>query len=386
MSKKRKIEKKNWKSSFNLIGKPVINDFTYKLDEHSEKSAWVYNALNLGIYCGEKYGSIWAEMMGGYSENGENKIFCHGKDDDGNDDYKTQIIVDFEDRFNDNVLEQIGDTSFITVGLEKTNKGKTFYKKFLSAYDAIIYINEHLTEDMVVNVRGNLQYSIYNDNVQVRKKITNIALSKVDDPADYKATFAQSILIDKDSASFKNIDKDKGVMYIDTRVLDYVKEINGVEIKGQYPYNKTFEFAMDFSDEKNCKKIMDKLFKVKDGVTQINMEGDFIESGATVNTTWDDIPDEIKELVEMGIYKKEDALASCAARGSRERRMVLTHPLITPASEDTLPFVQKFEGQYEEEDLVFDLNNDDEPYTDDDEPPFDTDESSDSELSWLDAL
>ena len=92
MSEKKKIEKKNWKSSFNLIGKPVINDFTYKLDERSEKSAWVYNALNLGIYCGEKYGSILAEMMGGYSENGENKIFCHGKDDDGNDDYKTDLV------------------------------------------------------------------------------------------------------------------------------------------------------------------------------------------------------------------------------------------------------------------------------------------------------
>lgn len=379
MSEKKKIEKKNWVSGFTLIGRPIINDYTYKIDERSEKSAWVYNALNLGVDCGEKYGSVYAEMMGGYSENGKNFIYAHGKDEDGNDDYKTRVEVLFEDRFNNDVLEQIGERSFITVGLEKTNKGKTFYEKFISSYDAIIYIKEHLTEDMVVNVRGNLVYSIYNDNVQVKKKITSIALSKFEDPADFKATFAQSILIDKDSANFKNIDKDKGVMYIDTRVFDYAKEINGVEIKGLYPYNKTFEFAMDFSDEKNCKKIMDKLFKVKDGVTQINMEGDFIESGATVNTTWDDVPDEIKELVEMGIYKKEDALASCAARGSRERRMVLIHPLITPASEDTLPFVQKFEGQYEEEDLVFDLNNDD-------EPPFDTDESSDSELSWLDAL
>ena len=34
-------------------------------------------------------------------------------------------------------------------------------------------------------------------------------------------------------------------MYIDAKVLDYVKEINGVEIKGQYPYNVQFEYVSD---------------------------------------------------------------------------------------------------------------------------------------------
>ncbi|MDD5980186.1 MAG: hypothetical protein PUC23_03640, partial [bacterium] len=247
------IKRSDWVSNFNLIGKPIINDFTFKLNEKSEKSNWIYNALNLGIDCGENAGCVYCELMGGYSEENENKIFAHGKKDDGSDDFDSQIVVDWEDRFNDDILEEIGDLSFITVGLEKTDKDKTFYKKFLSAYDAIAYIKEHLSEDMVVNVKGNLKYSTYNDVVQVRKNITSIVLSKVDDASKYKATFTQSILIDRYSASLKNIDKDKGVMYVDARVLDYVKEINGVEVKGQYPYNKQFEFAMDFSNEIQCK-------------------------------------------------------------------------------------------------------------------------------------
>ena len=46
-----------------------------------------------------------------------------GKKDDGSDDFSKQIMVDWEDRFNDDVLEEIGDMSFITIGLEKTDKG-----------------------------------------------------------------------------------------------------------------------------------------------------------------------------------------------------------------------------------------------------------------------
>lgn len=386
---KKIIKKSDWVSNFTLIGKPVINDYTFKIDEKSDKSKWVYNALNLGIDCGEAFGTVYAECMGGYSEENENKIFAHGKKDDGSDDFEKQIIVDWEDRFNDEVLEEIGSLSFITVGLEKTSEGKTFYKNFLSAYDAIAYIKEHLTEDMVVNVKGNLKYSSYNDNVQVRKNINSIVLSKVDDASKYAARFTQSILIDKDSASLKNIDKDKGVIYVDAKVLDYLKEYNDIEVKGQFPYDKQFEFAMDFSNEAACKKIMEKLFKVKKGITQITFEGDLIEGGAVVTATWDDIPDDIKDLVEMGVYTEEEALAKCTANGGREKRMVLKKPMIKLVGDDKVPVIQKFEERFTEEDLVLDyLYDNKKSDVKDDKLPFDADEETnvDDSMDWLNQL
>lgn len=391
MSEKKTIKKSDWVSNFTLIGKPVVNDYTFKIDEKSDKSNWVYNALNLGVDCGEKFGTVYAELMGGYSEENENKIYAHGKKEDGSDDFESQIIVDWDDRDNDEVLKEIGDLSFITVGLEKTDKGNTFYKKFLSAYDAIAYIKEHLSADTVVNVKGNLKYSTYNDNVQVRKNITSVVLSKVEDAANYKATFTQTILIDKESASLKNIDKDKGVMYVDAKVLDYVKEVNGVEVKSQYPYNKQFEFAMDFSNEAACKKIIEKLFKVKKGITQITFEGNLVEGGAVVTATWDDIPDDIKDLVEMGVYSKEEALAKCTANGSRERRMVLIKPQIKMVEngDNKIPVIQKFEERFTEDDLVLDyLYDNKKSNAKDDEPPFDVEEESadDDSMSWLNNL
>lgn len=381
--KKSGIVRSDWASSFSIIGEAKVNDYTYKIDEKSEKSSWIYNSINLGVDCGEKHGTVYVELMGGYSDERENVIYAHGKDDDGNEDWSKQIIVDWEDRFDESVLEEIGDGSFITVGLEKTTAGKTYYKKFLSAYDAIAYIQEHLTDGTVVNIRGRLQYSIYNDVTQVRKTIQSIVLSSVDEPSKYRASFTQSILLDKDSASLKKIDNDKGVMYVDARVLDYVKELNGIEIKGQYPFAKQFEFEVDITKQDLCKKVVDKVFKVKKGITQITFDGDFIEGGATVTATMDDVPDDIKDLIAIGVYTEEEALEKCSASGSRERRMVLRKPHIKLVGDDKIPTLQKFEQKYTEDDLVIDIGGDEE------ELPFDEDEDSsddDSDMSWLEDL
>lgn len=376
---KKIITKENWLSSFTLIGTPVINDYTFKIDEKSEKSSWIYNSMNIGINCGEKFGVVYAEMMGGYSDERENVIYAHGKDEDGRDDFSNKIIVDWEDRFNDDILEEIGDLSFINVGIEKTDKGNTYYKRFLSSYDAIAYLKEHLEEDMVVNVRGNLRYSTYQDNVQIRKNINSIVLSKVDSPDKYAARFTQTILIDKESTGKENIDSNKGVVYVDARVLDYLKEYNGIEVRGQFPYNVQFEFEMDFDNQEQCKKIMDKLFKVKKNVTQITFDGEFIEGGATVTATWDDVPEDIKDLVDCGVFTKEDALAKCSSNGGRERRMVLRKPYVKLVGEDKIPELQKFDEMYTEDDLVLD-------YLYEDEKNNDVVDSSDSDLDWLNSL
>lgn len=379
------IKRENWVSNFTLIGKPKINDYTFKIDEISEKSNWRYSSLNLGVDCGEKFGVVYCEMMGGYSEEGSSVIYAHGKNDDGSDNFEEQIIVDWDDRNNEEILETIGDLSFITVGLEKTDKGKTFYKKFLSAYDAIAYIKEHIDEDTVVNVKGTLKYSTYNDKTQCKKVINSIALSKADDVSKYAARFTQSMLLDKDSTSLKTVDKEKGIMYVDARVLDYVKEINGNEIKGQYPFPKQFEYIFpDLSNAEQCKKIMDKLFKVKKGITQATFEGDLIEGGAVVTATLDDIPDDIKELIECGVFTEEEALVKCSSNGNREQRMIIRKPMIRLVGDDKQPIAQIFPEKYTEEDLVFDFNNSQE--VEKAESGTTATVATSDDMSWLDNL
>ena len=357
---KNKIVRENWMNNFTLIGRYAPHNTFIKIDEKSENSNWQYSNMTLGVDCGEKCGIVTADMVGGFSLERENVIYAHGKNEDGSDDYSNQILVAWEDRFDENILESIGDRSFIVVGLEFTDKKKVFYKKFLSAYDAIPYIEQALdalTDDAVIKVRGSLKYSLYNDVTQVNKQITQIYIDTKSKEEDFTAKFVQSILVDSDSIDKNEIDKERGLVYINARVLDYVKEINGKDISGQYPFSKVFEFYTDLNDKKKFAAIMSKLFKPKKNIRQVTFNGLFVEGGATVTTTYEDVPDDVKELVDIGVYTEEEAIAACSTGGSRERHMVLTKPYIKNTDGTSIP--QIFDDVYTEDDLSFNVDTDD---------------------------
>jgi len=357
---KNKIVRENWMNNFTLIGRYVPHNTFIKIDEKSENSNWQYSNMTLGVDCGEKCGIVTADMVGGFSLERENVIYAHGKNEDGSDDYSNQILVAWEDRFDENILESIGDRSFIVVGLEFTDKKKVFYKKFLSAYDAIPYIEQALdalSDDAVIKVRGSLKYSLYNDVTQVNKQITQIYIDTKSKEEDFTAKFVQSILVDSDSIDKNEIDKERGLVYINARVLDYVKEINGKDISSQYPFSKVFEFYTDLNDKKKFAAIMSKLFKPKKNIRQVTFNGLFVEGGATVTTTYEDVPDDVKELVDIGVYTEEEAIAACSTGGSRERHMVLTKPYIKNTDGTSIP--QIFDDVYTEDDLSLNVDTDD---------------------------
>ena len=395
MAKKEKkiLEKKNWSNSFVLIGEAKPNDYTYKLDEKSEKSDWIYNSLNLGVYCGETCGTVYAELMGGYGAERDNVVYVHGKDEDGKDDFDDRFTIDWDDRFDEEILESVGDLCFLTVGLEKDKNDKVYYKKFLTPYDMIAYINENLEKDMVVNVKGSLKYSMYNDNVQVKKEINSIVLSKINDPSKYNARFTQTMLLTKDSVG--KPDKDTGILPIYAKVLDYVKEYKGKEVKTNIPYNKMFEYELDLSNPELSKKVIDAIFKVKKGVTEVTFEGNLIEGGAVITATEDDLPDDIKALVSIGVFSLDEALAKCSVSSGREKRMVIRKPLIKMVEDkegNKTPVIQKFEQKYDEDDLILDFMYETEDENDEaesDELPFaeEVAETVDAnDTSWLDNL
>ncbi len=355
-SKERKALKKG-KAAFTLIGKAKVTDKTFNLD-NSYDSGWTDNQMYLGVDCGNG-NMVYGEMRGGFFPDDDNILKGFSKDEKDNEGKSKQVEIAWEDRFDEELLDTIADTSFIKVGVEKDVKGKTVYKKFLSAYDAVEYLNEHLKDGMIVNIKGDIGYSEYEDNVTVKKEITSIVLSKVEDEADFKATFTQTILLDFDSIGKK--DPEKNTMELNAYVVDYVgkPKINGkkVEIKKNVTYPKTFEVAINENPEITA-KMLQKFFKVKKkgSINVLTVMGNLIEGAAIVNITDDDIPDDIKELIEMGLYSEEEAKAKCAVGGNnRERRMVILKPDITYVGQDDerKPTVAFEEGKYEDSDLYF---------------------------------
>ena len=381
-----KIKKTNWVSSFKLVGRAKINDNSFKIDEVSQ-SGWCYNNLNLGVDCGEKYGVTYANLMGGYSQVKDNIIYVHGKKEDGTEDWENIFTINWDDRLDEEILDTLGDMCFIKVGLENTENGKLYTQKFLAAYDAINYIKEHLTNDTVINVQGNLKYNFYQGNVTMQRDIKSIFLSKAE-PENFKASFAQSILIDNDSINLKeDVDTNRKCVSVHARVLDYIKELNGNTVKGQYPLPFTFEY--EYESEEIFKKVYKLLFKVKKNIRQINFEGDFINTGATVQATMDDVTDDVKALIAMGLYTEEEILTKYAAQGGIERRYVLTRPIVRiegdAENKQTVP--QIFDDRYTEEDLIINFSSNSDSNSDSD--MWDTSailNDDDDDDSWLNEL
>lgn len=354
-TKERKALKKG-KAAFNLIGRVKVTDKTFNLD-NSYDSGWTDNSMYVGVDCGNG-NTVYAEMRSGFFPDKDNVIRAYSKDEKDDAGKSKSVEIAWEDRLDESLYDSISDSSFLTVGVEKDVKDKTVYKKFLTAYDAVEYLNEHLEDGMIVNVKGTIGYSEYEGNVSTKKEITSIVLSKIDDEADFKATFSQTILVDSKSIGKKN--DDKGTMELVAYVIDYVgkPKIDGekIEVKKNVTYHKTFEVAINENPEITA-KMLQRFFKPKKGkITEITVTGNLVEGGSTVNITEDDIPDDIKELIEMGLYSEEEAEKKIAVgNGNRERRMIIVKPDITyvGTGDDRKPTVAFEDGKYDEDDLYF---------------------------------
>lgn len=354
-TKERKALKKG-KAAFNLIGRVKVTDKTFNLD-NSYDSGWTDNSMYVGVDCGNG-NTVYAEMRSGFFPDEDNVIRAYSKDEKDDAGKSKSVEIAWEDRLDESLYDSISDSSFLTVGVEKDVKDKTVYKKFLTAYDAVEYLNEHLEDGMIVNVKGTIGYSEYEGNVSTKKEITSIVLSKIDDEADFKATFSQTILVDSKSIGKKN--DDKGTMELAAYVVDYVgkPKIDGekIEVKKNVTYPKTFEVAINENPEITA-KMLQRFFKPKKGkITEITVTGNLVEGGSTVNITEDDIPDDIKELIEMGLYSEEEAEKKIAVgNGNRERRMIIVKPDITyvGTGDDRKPTVAFEDGKYDEDDLYF---------------------------------
>ena len=357
-TKERKALKKG-KATFNLIGRVKVTDKTFNLG-NSYDSGWTDNSMYVGVDCGNG-NTVYAEMRSGfYSDpDKESVIRAYSKDEKDDAGKSKSVEIAWEDRLDESLYDSISDSSFLTVGVEKDVKDKTVYKKFLTAYDAVEYLNEHLEDGMIVNVKGTIGYSEYEGNVSTKKEITSIVLSKIDDEADFKATFSQTILVDSKSIGKKN--DDKGTMELAAYVVDYVgkPKIDGekIEVKKNVTYPKTFEVAINDENPEITDKMLQRFFKPKKGkITEITVTGNLVEGGSTVNITEDDIPDDIKELIEMGLYSEEEAEKKIAVgNGNRERRMIIVKPDITyvGTGDDRKPTVAFEDGKYDEDDLYF---------------------------------
>lgn len=373
MAKEKKIlDKKGCVNSFALVGEARINDNTFKLDCHSEKSDWLYNQMYMNVYCGDAFGNVPCESMGGYGLNRQNVIYCHGIDEDGKENFNDRIIVDWDDRLNEEVIKSVGSSVYLTASLEKMDTGRYYRKPFLHAYDFIKYIHDHIENGTQVVVTGKLKYSEYNGNVRVQKEITNIRKFTEEEKDKYNngelkyfAQFKQSVLVNTDSVL--EVDEKKGVAQVQAIVLEYFKKYNGYDVSGIVPLKKMMEYKFN-PDKTNWKDIQKLLFSQKRGYDEIKFSGVFNESGSVVQISEEDLSDDVKMLINMGVYTLEDVLKEAAGNEQKISKMVLTKPLTK--NDNGAIHLDITQKKYDEEDLQLDCLIKREDEEDDEETEF----------------
>ena len=111
-----------------------------------------------------------------------------------------------------------------------------------------------------------------------------------------------------------------------------------------------------------------------------------IENG-TVTITYDELPDEIKELVDIGAYPLEEALTKCTQNRTKDKKMVILRPEIGKSSDDdnVVSKLMRFESAYTEDELVFDIPSNEEDSVDE-TTTTSNDATNGDELDWLKSL
>lgn len=353
---------KKGKAEFNLVGRVKINDYTFKMDVESSKSDWVYNQMGLSVDCGKEYGSIFSECMGGYGSERDNKCYVHGKKENENgkvvDDFDNRYEIAWDDRLDDDLLEEVGDMCFITAGIEKDESGKTITRKYLSEYDFIEYLQAHLEDGMVVNVKGNITYSIYNGNVQMKKTIKSIFLSNAEEDK-FKATFTQTLLLDSDAVG--KLDKEELMIPVEAYIVDYIKEYDGKLAKRMLPLRKTFEVPVSKETSEKVGVLLKHFKAKKKTITMLTVDGIFTKGNVqTKEVTIDDLDEETKELIEAGWLDKDEILAQHAfvnGGGKQKEKMYIKKPhmaVVDNGGNKGLK-IDKIDEMYTEDDLNLNL-------------------------------
>ena len=357
---------KRGQQNFTLIGKAKLGQYSFKIDEQSKKSSYIYSQANLTLKT--KEGEISANVMGGYNPEKDNVIYAFTK---GNKDNKGQsITVSWEDRFDEEIIETVADMKLFKAGVSKKEDGSIEYVKFLHPYDFISHLEQHMVDGEVYIIRGELQYQEYNGELKVNKNITSVTLAKeeiANDPETHEAKFSTTILTD--SNFLGKPDKETMTVILDTYVVDFFNEynkqeivrmVNGKEKNGlTMPIPKSFDFKIA-KDMETTKKLLKYLKPKRGAVTEIVMEGIFSKSQGELKgeeLTIDDLDDDIKFMVEIGAYTLEEALGKVNfVYGEKTpEKMLLTRPAIKKIENkdgsSTLT-VNYTPDKYNEEDLV----------------------------------
>lgn len=327
--------------TFDVVGTiTVIPDKTFIINEQGKNNKnFVYNRINMKME--DDNGDVfYLNAMNGFDKKKGGVIFATIKDSN------EQLEVNFADRMNEKILENIDERSFIKVALTKKedeNGRKVWdYKKFLALYDVIEYLSERLETGMKLRITGQLRYSTFNDKTQIDHQINNVYLLSEEDNIKPRFVFRQNVLLKEDAVDLSEWD-DNLIAKVNAEVL--------TKNKGQYKLLKLpMTVRATEENKEKMKKMIDRYLIVDSGkVRRINLEGRFVNGYVGGQIQEEDLPEEALEMIELGLYDKEEVLKMYVNK-ERVEEMQIIRPVIN-RKQGEKPSVDWSDEEYTLEDL-----------------------------------
>jgi hypothetical protein len=355
--------------TFEARGIITVTPDTFQTDLKGKNNPnWNYSRINMKMEDG-KGGTFYLTASDGFDVTKGRTIYANIKDSE------EQIQIQFADRHNETILSQVDERSFIRIALRKVpnNEGKMVweYHNFLTLYDAINFLKDRLQTGMKLYVRGRTRYSTYNDYLNKDFDIQAIYLLPEDEDTDLGFKFFQNILLTSDSLDDSKFDEEL-VAHLKAKL--YLKKKKDVyEV-----INLPLVIRATEQNKDSVRKMMDKFFKVdEDKVRRIRVEGRYVRGYTEKKITEADLPEEALELIELGLYDKEEVLNMYAKDKPIDELQVI-RPVINKDKDDKIK-VDMDDDTYKPEDLV---NLIKEP----EETVVELEVSDDDDLSFLDEL
>lgn len=325
---KLKVSRNN---TFTFEGRAIISDKTFTINSTNKDGSWVHNGLNLGIDCGE-HGINYVNCMGGYSTEKDNFIYLQLIGEDGKflSGSESTKIVKWDDRFDlsDDELKIVNPQNIIRTYLEKGSDGKNLKRSFISMYDAIAYIKDHLNDKDPVIINGHIEYRPSEDgNDWYTTHVLDSISLRNEELLQPKATLELMVLIDEKCVGQPNIEERNIPLYFKT--LTYLRTINGnkynqvctVPVKVLLDMN-TFDLSNE-PGQKKFKYAIKNYFSSKDGfVNELLIRGYYTGGAKKVEVSLDDLPKDIREAIENGIMDKEQVIGAMAINGTAQKNIV----------------------------------------------------------------
>ena len=335
---------------FDVVGEIIVDAKTFTLGQPGKNNQnWIQNIFNPKIEA-DNGKSMYMRFSSGYDAVRGKTIYARSKSE-------TNLEVAFGDRNNENIISLVDEKSFIKVGISKElvkdeATGKEYkqwvYKNFLDTFDVVAFLQQvmPLASKQKVRITGAVKFSTYNGEVQRNYDIQNIYLlnGNEDEGKEMqpKLEFTQNVLLTK-GCVVDELDKENGVATVNALVMiKEKKEFKTVPVK----------LLMKPQDEKQketYKKLIPMVFEVpEDKVRKIALDCIFEVGYVAGNVNENDLPQEAKELLDMGLYTMEEVMKMYAVR-ERVDNLLIKRPKIKIV--DGKPNVEMNDTEYLPSDL-----------------------------------